>query len=361
MQRSQTNHSPQAQRGTRKMPKKRFVSTARGKAIVIIAGTLCFLVLFAAGFAFYFLSRINYMSLDKFGLSDTIPTDEVDSDIDPNLPVDNNPNAMQFGAGDIISDKNIQNILVIGTDTRGGSGYGRSDSMMLLSIDKKNNRLVMTSFLRDLYVKITGMQDNRINTAYGYGGPKLLIETIQNNFRIKIDNYVRIDFESFRDIIDAVGGIRVDLTSAEANELNSNPGRYADGGGKIQQVNTGSNTLNGSTALAYARIRKIDSDFGRTKRQRNVIQAVISKLKSSSVTTILGIVDKFAHQIQTDLSYGQITGLVFDSGTLMKYPITQLSIPVAGAYQNKYIRKMSVLVPDIEKNKAAIWALLYNK
>ncbi len=341
---------------TKKKTKKRLTSTARGKAIVIIASLLGFLILAAAGFAIFYLSKINYTALDKFPLASSVPTD--DADADPSLPSEN-PGDMQWATGQIISDKQIQNILLIGSDTRGGSGYGRSDSMILVSIDRKSNRIVLTSILRDLYVKIAGIQDNRINTAYGYGGPKLLVETIQNNFRIKIDNYARIDYQSFKDIIDAMHGVTVNLTTAEANELN-NSGGYTEFGA-IQKVSIGKNNLNGATALAYARIRHIDSDFGRTSRQRNVIQSILTKLKSSNASTILGIANQFLPQIQTDLTYGQITGLITESGTLMNYQIAQLTIPVAGSYRNTAVRGMSVLVPDIEKNKAAIWALIYNK
>ena len=338
----------------RKASKKRFTSTTHGKAIIIIASLMGFLVLCAAGLAFFFLSKINYTPLDKFGYASSVPTDEIDPS-DPSVPSEN-PGDMQYATGGILSDKQIQNILVIGSDTRGGSGYGRSDSMILVSIDKKNNRIVMTSFLRDLYVKIGVIKDNRINTAYGYGGPKLLIETIQNNFRIKVDNYVRIDFESFKSIINAIGGISIQLTASEAYEINNNASEIG-----LQHVNAGVNSVNGATALAYSRIRHIDSDFGRTQRQRNVIKAVIAKLKSSSPSTILGIANQFLPQIQTDLTSTQITGLIMESGTLMNYPMSQQSIPVAGAYRDVSIRGMRVLLPDIEKNKAAIWSLIYNK
>jgi LCP family protein required for cell wall assembly len=338
---------------------KRKKRTARQKAIIILSVTLCVLVTGIFSFAGYYLFKINITSLDKFTLSETLPSDEIDPTIDLTIPEDPNPSDMQFGSGDIIYSRGIQNILLIGSDSRGGSGYGRSDSMILVSIDKKSHRLIMTSFLRDLYVKIAGIKDNRINTAYRYGGPKLLIETIQNNFRVRIDQYVRIDFQCFRDIIDEIGGIEINLTSSEADELNS-PGNYEELG-KIQRVSAGVNTLNGVTALAYSRIRHIDSDFSRTQRQRNVMQAVFAKLKNSGASTILAIADRFLPEIQTNLTYGQITGLVLEASALMNYPISQLSIPVKGGYSNRRIRSMAVLVPDIEKNKAALWALIYQR
>ena len=318
-----------------------------------------------AGLFVYFVTRINYTPLDDFALADTVPTDEIDSDADSSFVEVDNPESMQFASGDLLYDPRVQNILLIGSDSRGGSGYGRSDSMMLLSIDRKNGRIILTSFLRDMYVKIAEVEgktikDNRINVAFGYGGPKLLVETIQNNFRIRIDNYVCIDFQVFVDVIDAVGGIDISLTYKEARELNNNPSRYSDGG-RIQRVSEGMNHLNGATALAYARIRKIDSDFGRTQRQRNVIQTVITQLRHSDVSTIMGIVNTYVPQIINDLGLDGIAGLAMESGTLMSFPITQCTIPAPGTYSNRKIRDMAVLVPDIDANKAILWALLYNR
>lgn len=300
-----------------------------------------------------------HIDINSFGVDSNFSTG-ADESVDPNLPVNNNPNAMQFGTGDIISDPNIQNILLIGSDTRGGELYGRSDSMMIVSIDKKNNQIKITSLLRDMYVKIDGMQDNRINVAYGHGGPKLLADTIQKNFRIKLDNYVRVDFESFKKLINMLGGVQVTLTKAEANEINNHPGTYFTNG-QTQQVKAGLNTLNGAGALAYSRIRHIDSDFGRTQRQRTVIEALMKKMKSSSPGTILGVIQEIQPYVQTDLTNDQLTSLSFGAPSYLSNSLSQLSIPANGAYTSENIRGMAVLVPDIEKNKALIWKFIYNR
>jgi LCP family protein required for cell wall assembly len=337
-------------------PQKRSKRPALKKTLIITASVIGSILLLAVGVFFFFLSKINFASLDKFKLASAVPTDEKNASPGQNT----NPGTMQWATGGILSNTKIQNILIIGCDTRASEeGYGRSDSMILLSIDKNNKRIILTSFLRDLYVKINGLDDNRINVSYAYGGPKLLIDTIQNNFRIKVDNYVRIDYESFKDIINTIGGVSITLTSAEANELGK-PGQYVEYGA-IQKVKAGPNLLDGNTALAYSRIRHTDNDFTRSGRQRNVIGAIIAKLKTTNIATLLSVANKFLPAIQTDLSYGQISGLVFESGTLMNYPVSQLTVPVAGGYYNAVVRNMDVLVPDIEKNKMAIWALIYNQ
>lgn len=299
----------------------------------------------------YYLSRINHTNLNDFGLNSELPSDEADASIDPNLPVNNNPGSMNFGTGDIRSDPNIQNILLIGSDTRGGEKYGRSDSILIMSLNKNTKQVKMISFLRDLYVKINGLQDNRINASYSYGGPKLLIDTLQNNFRFKIDNYIRVDFNSFQKLIDMVGGVQITLTKAEADQVNMNSGS--------SHVNAGVNKLNGAQALAYARIRHIDSDFGRTQRQRNVITSLMSSMKHSNIATLTSVANEMLPLVQTDLSNNQIIDLAFNGTSYMSNSPSQLSIPADGAYKSENIRKMAVLVPDVEKNKNLVWNFLY--
>lgn len=340
--------------------KKRFLKTKQGKVVVIVLAVIVVILGVVVGGTGYYLSKINHTNLDNFGLASGLPSDEVDSNIDSNIPVDNNPDAMQWGTGDIVSDPNIQNILLIGSDTRGDEKYGRSDTMMVLSLNKSTKQIKTVSFLRDLYVKINGLKDNRINAAYSYGGPKLLIDTLQSNFRFKIDNYVRVDFNSFKKLINMVGGVQITLTEKEANEINNHPGTYFTNG-ETQRVKAGLNTLNGAGALAYSRIRHIDSDFGRTQRQRNVMTSLMKSLKGSSVGTLMGIANEVLPNVQTDLSNMQIMDFALNGNSYMSNVGGQLTIPGDGLYKSERIRGMSVLVPDVEKNKAAVWKFLYNK
>lgn len=333
--------------------KNSFLKTKSGKTLIVVISTIFILLGALMLGGNYYLSRINHTSLDSFGLNSELPSDQTDDSIDPNLPVNNNPDSMKFGTGDIISDPNIQNILLIGSDTRGNEKYGRSDSMMVISINKATKQIKMVSFLRDLYVKISGLQDNRINASYSYGGPKLLIDTLQNNFRIKIDNYVCVDFTSFQKLIDMVGGVQITLTKAEADQVNMNSGS--------SKVAPGTNKLNGAQALTYARIRHIDSDFGRTQRQRNVIASLMSSLKGSNIGTITNVANEMFPLVQTDLSINQILELALNGTSYLSNSPNQLTIPADGAYTSENIRKMAVLVPNIEKNKALLWKFLYNK
>lgn len=336
----------------------KFIHSIGGKILIVIFS----LLILSAGtmlvMAHYFLSKIDYTPLDSFSLASDIPSDETDSDADA-LPTGNDSDLTPV-SGDILSDSNIQNILLIGSDNRGGEKYGRSDSMILVSIDKANNQIKLTSFLRDLYVQIDGMQDNRINAAYAYGGPKLLIDTIQNNFKVKIDNYVSTDFTSFEKMIDLLGGVDITLTQKEADELNQNPGHYDYNGG-LQTVTAGTQHLNGATALGYSRIRYIDSDFGRTQRQRTVLSSIITSMKSSSPSTLMNAANQILPLVQTDLTSGQILSLATEAPAMMKNDVQTFYVPPTGDYQSMSIRKMAVLVPNREACKEALWKFIYNK
>jgi LCP family protein required for cell wall assembly len=331
-----------------------FLDSRHGKVIYSLLCVVLILVGSVLTTGGYFLSKIGYTPLSDFQLASSIPPEEKDAGTDGIA----DPDAMRFASGEIKSDPNVKNILLIGTDTRGGEKYGRSDSMMLVSINSKTNQVKLVSFLRDLYVKINGMQDTRINSAYAYGGPKLLIETIEDNFRVKIDNYVTIDFQSFSDAVDILGGVTITLTKAEANELNNNPSYFVTG--KVQKVAAGVNHLSGSAALSYARIRHIDSDFGRTGRQRKVISAILSSLKHSNPAQLLNLANSVLPLVTTDLDNAQIVTLTSQASAILSNDTQQRAIPVEGAYTSEKIRGMSVLVPDIEKNKAALWKFLYN-
>ena len=339
---------------------KSFLLTRHGGIIFV---TLCILLILTGSVlvgAESLLSRIGYQAKDDFQLASSFPADEIGPQSQESSLVSEDYSSMQFGTGSVLSDPNIQNILLIGSDTRGGEGYGNSDTMLLLSINSKTKQVKMVSFLRDLYVKINGMRDNRINASYAYGGPKLLIDTIESNFKIKIDNYASINFQSFEKAIDIVGGVRMNLTKAEARELNSHPDIYFING-RIQRVSTGMNTLNGAGALGYARIRHIDSDFGRTERQRKIVEAALSSLKHSNPVTLFNFANSIFPLVKTDLTNSQILSLISETSSVLSGQMQQTAIPVEGDYKPDEIRGMDVLVPDIEKNKEVIWKLLYNR
>ncbi len=240
-----------------------------------------------------------------------------------------------------ISNSSVKNILLIGTDTRDSSEErGRSDSMILLSLNSSTNKMYLTSIMRDSYVEINGHGWDKLTHAYSYGGPDLLMDTIEKNFSIKIDDYIAINFNAFSAIVDAVDGIEVEISDAEAEEINTilqaevnelmGDVRDADlleKGGKL--------ILNGKQALSYSRIRYVgNSDFERTQRQRDVMTKIIEKVKSFNPSSISGIVKSALPQLSTNMSTGELYLLSLRLPFLVSYDLEQQRIPAEGTYYN---------------------------
>ena len=251
----------------------------------------------------------------------------------------------------IESSSQVINILLIGQDRREGEGRARSDAMILCTINKSTKTLTMTSFMRDMYVQIPGYQANRINASYAIGGMTLLDKCLKQNFGIVVDGNVEVDFGSFQKAIDIVGGVDIELTNAEANYLNNHLWENELG----KTFTAGVNHLNGVQALAYSRIRAIDSDFGRTGRQRTVINALINKAKGLSLSEMNKLLKAILPTLTTDMTNAQILGYAADILPMIsEMELVSQRIPADGAYKDAYISGMSVLLPDLEKNREVL-------
>lgn len=311
------------------------------KAFVAIILVLLTVFLSAVAVANHYLNKIN-----RVGDVEPIPADQEDFETDvydPSLEVID-PDSVDWNDGNYNGkDDHLINILLVGQDRRPGQGRQRSDSMILCSYNPKTNQLSMISFLRDLYVQIPGFSDNRLNAAYVFGGFPLLKETLNKNFGVTVDGCVEVDFNGFKSAINLIGGVDVELTAAEAKIV-------GDG------ATAGVCHLDGDHALIYARIRKLDSDFGRTSRQRNVLNAVFRKIKNLGVGELLGLVDELLPIIATDMTNTQITSLAVKyAPVLAGLNIQTYSVPPKGAYKNAMIRGMAVLVPDLYTIKKTIF------
>lgn len=239
------------------------------------------------------------------------------------------------------SDDQVVNILIIGNDFRKENGYnagGLTDTMIIGTMDMKHGTLKMTSLMRDLVVEIPGHGKNKLNAANSYGGIELLYKTIATNFNIELDGYVEVGFKAFQDIVDAVGGVEVELTESEVSYLNST--NYIRNK-KYRNVKVGKQVLNGSQALGYCRIRKsgttvngLRDDYGRTWRQRTVVNAVFDKVKKLPMSKWMDIVDAVLDDVTTDLTNDQIIEYVKDVVGIGTMEINQLQIPVNGYYRS---------------------------
>ena len=266
-----------------------------------------------------------------------------------------------------MKSEGVTNVLLIGNDSREGGEDGRSDAMILLSISNETKTIHMTSLLRDMYVEIPGHDGNRLNAAYAYGGPALLCETIEHNFGIEVNRYVLVNFQAFASLVDAVGGIDLEVTNEEVQWINAYLNEYNLLEGREMTTDyldtslSGEIHLNGPQALAYSRNRYIGTDFGRTERQRKVLSAVIKKLPIAFATNQNELIEQLFPNLTTNLTQNEVFVLSMDAGKLLSYEILQTVIPAEGTYSNASIRGMSVLEVDFEANKAIIQKEIYGK
>ncbi len=278
--------------------------------------------------------------------------------------------------GNLLQDPMVLNVALFGVDKRDDSeGRCRSDTTLLLTLDNRNKKIKLTSIMRDVWVEIPGYKSNRINTAISLGGEKLAIQTIQKVFGIKVDRYCTVDFESFKEIIDIIGGIDIDMTKEEAHhanrlavELNALLVQMKKTPYEIKPIEeyTGVHHLDGVQALHYSRSRKVKTaegvsdDYARTLRQRKVISAAIGKLKSCSLSQILKIVEKAGPYISTNLKRDEIVTLGKNSLKYMNYAIEEYRIPEDSNVKNENINGAAVLtIPDMKKARYNLAKFLY--
>ena len=272
-------------------------------------------------------------------------------------------------AGDLndrpLSQDGVTNILLIGNDSRLGGEDGRSDAMILVSISTKTGKVLMTSMLRDIYVEIPGHGSNRLNAAYAFGGPELLMKTIEQNFDIPVNRYVLVNFEAFANVVDAVGGVDLELTPDEVIWLNAYLNEYNELRGKefgydyIYQLEGGMMHLNGAQALAYSRNRYIGMDFGRTERQRKVMEEIIKKLPGTVLKDFNGFVEALCPNLTTNLTFTECYTLLLRAPFALRYERVSGSLPLENTWWNENIDSMAVLGVDFEANKEYLKENLY--
>lgn len=242
------------------------------------------------------------------------------------------------------SGKNVVHILLVGQDTYSTTSRSRTDSMILCTINRAEKTITLTSFMRDLYVRIPEYYSHRMNTAYVLGGFDTLYDTIEFNFGVVVEHGVAVNFNSFQDVVDAVGGVEIELTGSEARHLN---GEHSD-----WSLREGVNHLDGAQALAYSRIRKLDSDFNRTGRQRAVMMALFERAKKLSVTELLALADVLFPMVVTDMSNADILSLAMELAPMLsELSVVTQRIPGDGTYQSVMIDGMAVLLPDLDANR----------
>lgn len=226
----------------------------------------------------------------------------------------------------IFRDKDILNILLIGTDERTieFNKASRADTIMMLSLNKKSKGVKLVSFERDTYVKIPHRNPNKINATFQYGGAKLLMQTLRTHFNVDVEKYIRVNFSVFQKLVDEIGGVDVELTREEASII-----AYRTN----LTVKEGKNHLNGEAALIYSRIRAIDSDWERVKRQRRVIISIKNSFKDKSIGELKHIADACLPYVQTNLSASECAELLMNIIGYAKSDVEQMTIPDWSTFQ----------------------------
>lgn len=270
--------------------------------------------------------------------------------VDPS-EVDPTAEEVQIAKEDQI-DNDVYNVLLVGTDSRDpNADMGRSDSMMLVSFNKNEGKSSVISFLRDTLVDIDGYGKSRLGHTYAYGGVGLTINTLNQQFGLDIQNYVTINFENLVNIIDELGGIEVTLTEEEAEYYRQNG---------MPDIQAGPVTLTGSQALAHARNRTLDSDFGRTRRQRSVMYGIYRKvLEQRDPSTLMPLITYCMTQVKTNMSVTEIYNMATDVLSVDNLKTQQAAVPQEGTYNSITYEGMAVLEIDMEANKQYINELLY--
>lgn len=243
------------------------------------------------------------------------------------------------------SEKNkkngITNILLVGVDGNNIEKGNRSDSMMILTIDEKNQDIRLTSLARDTYVDIEGYGSEKLTHAYAYEGASLLIQTIKNNFGIDVDKYVAVSFESFEKIIDILDGIEINVSKKEVSQING-----------IKK--SGTQTLNGSQALEYSRIRYIDSAYERDNRQRKVIEALYNKLVNDSNGNLMSVLNEVLRYTKTNMLPLEIVSIANKAIKINDTEFDQVEFPFKEARKDNNIKEKGWIIEwdkDYNKNK----------
>ncbi|MGG7058017.1 LCP family protein [Clostridium tertium] len=321
--------------------KKRKKKKKKSIGFKIFIGFLCVLLALAVVGGGYFVGLLNKM-------------DTVDIDKD-NLGI------VEDEIKEYTTADKITNIALFGVDATDGEA-GRSDAIMIATLDPIHNKLKLTSIMRDSYVYIDGYGQDKINHAYAYGGPELSIKTINENFGLNIQDFVTVNFSSLPKIINILGGVDIEITNEELEYINSyiDDINNKDGTNSAHIYSSGVQHLDGTQALAYSRIRYTSGgDYERTQRQRTVLDALFNKLTSTSVSSYNSLLNEVLPYVQTNLNATDILSLgtkVLSIGNNLE----QDRFPRDGYGEGAMINGVYYLTFDLETAKQQMRDYIFN-
>lgn len=310
--------------------------------VKVIVLTLFFLLLIGIGLgATYVYSTLNKMDIKKIAQDDkSLGIDESNKDL--------------FQDG-------ILNIALFGVDSRDHNDVGRSDAIMIATIDTKHDKIKLTSLMRDSYVEVDGHGKTKLTHAYAYGGPTLALKTINENFGLDVKDYVTVNFDNLAKIIDDIGGVSINMKSYEVNEVNKYVENVAQiTGTEYKPVHEGEQVLNGTQAVGYSRVRYVgDGDYERTERQRNVLDAIIKKLSALKPSEYPETVKKLLPYVETNLTPSKILSIANSVASTGIPPVENMRFPLDGYCKGEMIDGVWYLTFDEAKTKEQIQDYIY--
>lgn len=355
-------------------------SSSWKKVVLIILGIVLVLAAVAAAGAYYvfktgFYGKSNYVKnngytvaesiqeetyVDEDGKVQTIKEAMLDKDKEEAV-LSEHKQALNNLKSMIEEPTGTYNLLLIGVDRRDTSWSGNSDVMMLITVNHDRKTVYMTSFLRDLYADIPGVGVRKLNASCAYGGAELCVETIRSNYGVEIDNYAMVDFNAMIAIVDALGGVELELTDDEVSVANNIILNMCEANGEPyeehQILSSGVNHLDGYQAVGYARNRYSGNtyDFGRTERQRKVLVAIFEKAKAGGLGSFNKLAEEVLPYVTHDISEGTIFKLLTQISGWLKYDVVQQHIP----YDDMYYSENEILIPDMEATITKLRETIY--
>lgn len=299
-------------------------STGKRVLVGILLGLLL-LALVVGGTAFFYVnSKLNKLSYTPAGeATPPVFTEEervILEDESKNTETERIESSGKAPEGDVFQDKDVINILLLGTDMRipNTNDPGRADAIQIISLNRSTGAIKLISFERGIMVPVPGHDKELLTHSYRWAGPDYMLSLFTDYFLLDMAGYAQVDFEAFIEIIDAIGGIDIELSAMEAWALRNDYYRH---------LAEGVNHMDGSLALAYCRLRRIDSNWVRIERQRKAIQAVLYKVKGMSIQELNALADVVLPLIHTNLSKNQITSLMLSAPKFLGVTAEQMTVP----------------------------------
>ena len=336
--------------------------TKKQKTIIVIIAIVLILLIAIGIFVWSKLSLLGTAEEDPVAeVTEEVNMDDLDDLADANTL---NGIIKNWAKNDTkkMSSKDVKNILLIGLD----SVSGCTDSMIIASVNEKTHKITLVSLYRDSYTYIVPKKGSptygKLNWAYSKGGISVLLSTIENNYKIKIDDYAIVNYQTFPKVIDALGGVDVYVTEKEAKFLNETWYEWSlTGNPQPKPYETGTNHLQGEMALTFCRIRKLDSDINRTERQRRVITSTLSSMKNASLSQLNNVVNSVFPYITTDMSKTTILGYAGDAITSgwLKYDIEQMAVPSEKLCKSGFAGSQWIWIVDYPAAAQELQKILY--